>query len=356
MTSDNAKKSPVAKFAGFAFTVIITVVFFILAFTNVDFSKVWGLISQSSWQFIFLYILIFMFSHFARAIRWKYILHSVKENTSTLNLMSAVMVSYAISNIIPRLGELYRALFLGKWENISRPTVFGTIVVERIIDLITFAIAALVSVLIYNGNLYQDVAWLRTSLIIGIPLILALSLILIILVRNKNNISGLLINFIGRFSKTFASKVDSFLHTLIEGFATIKSTRIIFRIIVWTVLVFAAYVINTMVGFYLFDMQLKEGITFGTAWIVLSISSFGVLIPTPGGLGSYHAITIAALTQLYGFSFEVSAAFAILTHFISYFGFILSGIIFLLVVNRKRAKEGLPRETLLSVFKNRLEQ
>jgi hypothetical protein len=55
----------------------------------------------------------------------------VKPDASTLNLFGALMIGYGINCVIPRLGELYRGLFLGNGKNISRTTMFGTVIVER---------------------------------------------------------------------------------------------------------------------------------------------------------------------------------------------------------------------------------
>jgi uncharacterized membrane protein YbhN (UPF0104 family) len=88
------------------------------------------------------------------------------------------------------------------------------------------------------------------------------------------------------------------------------------------------------------------------AWILMTISAFGIIIPTPGGTGSYHAIIILVLTTLFSFSQEISAAYAILTHIISYVSFILSTVFFTYFINKRQVKKGGKKENFLSVFKN----
>jgi len=74
-------------------------------------------------------------------------------------------------------------------------------------------------------------------------------------------------------------------------------------------------------------MESTGKVTFSLAWILMTVSSFGVVIPTPGGTGPYHMISIFVLTRLYNFNYETSAAYSILTHFISYIAFIISSLV-----------------------------
>ena len=111
------------------------------------------------------------------------------------------------------------------------------------------------------------------------------------------------------------------------------------------------YVINAQVGFYVLGMESQGNVNFEMAWIVMTISSFSAMIPTPGQVGSYHAISILVLTQLFNFNSESSAAYAILTNFIQIVVFIASTLIAISSINKWRQKKGLPKETFLSVFK-----
>lgn len=350
MTSGKSNNQ-LAKIAGYLFPVFLTILFLFFAFKGIDLTKSFDLISHSSLIWIFIYFVVFLASHLARAIRWKYMIDSVKKDVSMFHLFGSVMVSYGISCVIPRLGELYRGLFLGRWEGISRSTVIGTIIVERIIDIAAFAIAALISVAIYSGNLYDKITWLRTSLVIGFGLITAAVIFLVFLVRFRNNFRNGLIKLSSRFGEKTAGRLHEIFDTLINGFSSIKSGKNILMISAWSAGIILLYALNTFVGFYMLEMQFSGEVNFSMAFIVMTIGAFVAMIPTPGGTGSYHWITILVLTQLYRFSDETSGAFAILTHFISYIGFILSTLIIVFIVNRQRVKRGLQKETFLSVFK-----
>ena len=261
------------------------------------------------------------------------------------------MVGFGVSCLIPRLGEVYRGLFLGRWEGISRSTVIGTIVIERIIDMAFFGIATLISVGLYSGNLYQEIVWLKPSLLIGLALVIIAIIFLILLVKFQNSFSSLLVRFAGRINKNSSDKLKEIFDTLIEGLSSIKKTGNVLAILFWSVVMMLLYAFHAQVGFYIVGMQSTGKVNFELAWIVMTISSFGSIIPTPGAIGTYHIISIFVLTKLFYFDYESSAAFAIITHFISYAIFVLSTVAIVYFVNRSRQRKGLAKETFLSVFK-----
>ena len=80
-------------------------------------------------------------------------------------------------------------------------------------------------------------------------------------------------------------------------------------------------------------------------------SAFGVIIPTPGATGSYHLIVISVLVGIFNFSSEISGAYALLTHAITYILFILSTIFLTYFINKKQISKGLPVANFITVFK-----
>lgn len=327
-------------------------VFLYFAFRNVDLKEAINLISHVSLVHLIIFFILFFLSHYFRAVRWKIMASSVKKDISVMNSFGATMIGYGVNCVVPRLGEIYRGFFLAKWEGISRTSMLGTIVVERIIDLLALGISILISVMIYSGDLYKDVSWLSSALIFGTIIIFALILLLYFVVRFKEKFYNAIVKFIGKFSSTAAEKTAEAFHTLTEGFASLRTWKSYVLTFVFTVLIMLAYGYNSFVGFYVLRMDEIQTVTFGMGWILMTISAFGIIIPTPGGTGSYHAIIILVLTTLFSFGQEISAAYAILTHIISYVSFILSTVFFTYFINQRQVKKGGKRENFLSVLKN----
>jgi uncharacterized membrane protein YbhN (UPF0104 family) len=77
-------------------------------------------------------------------------------------------------------------------------------------------------------------------------------------------------------------------------------------------------------------------VNFEMGWVLMSIAAVGVVIPTPGATGSYHAIAKSTLVLLFGFGETISAAYAFLTHIISYLLFIFTALFIFFVFNEKQ--------------------
>jgi len=339
------------KYFGYSLPVLLMAFFLYLAFKGVDFNQVLSILSQLSFGWFILFILSFFASHFFRALRWKVILKSTKPEASILNLFGATMIGYGVNSVIPRLGEIYRGLFAGKWENISRSVVLGTIIVERIIDILVLGISVLVSVLIYKGDLYSELLWLKSTVIVGFIGIFLIILVLILLVQLKEKFYSFIIKCAGRISTKIAEKLAYVFEMLIDGFSTVKGVKNYIWIIFYSILVMLNYGLSAQLGFYVLGLENSFEVSYGMAWIVMTISAFGIIIPTPGGTGTYHFIAISVLVGLFSFTEEAASAYALLTHTASTVIFIISMFLFMGYINYRREKLGFPKENFYSVIK-----
>lgn len=346
MTLDNVKK-----IGGYLLPFLFTVVFLYFAFRNVDPDEVIEILQNSSVMYLTVFFVVFLFSHFIRAVRWKYILSSVKEDVSVWRLWGALMVGYGVNCAVPRLGEVYRGLFAGKWENLSRTSMLGTIVVERVIDLFVLLLSVVVSVLIYSGDLYERVEWLKPTVQVGLAGVIVLIIILYLVVRLQEKFYNIILRIVGKLSSRIAVKLGHLFKMFIEGFSTIKGSKNSLIIIFISIMIMVTYGLNSYIGFYVIHMNEIKEVTYAMGWIVMTISAFGIVIPTPGGTGSYHAINIFVVSEILGFPTEVGAAYAILTHLMSYIVFVSSMFVSIWLINRSMVKQGKPKENFISVVK-----
>ena len=215
----------IKKILSYVLPLILMLVFLFIAFDNIDLAEVWSILKEISLFWLFIYILVWLLSHLARAYRWKVIIQSVKKDTSLLNLFGATMVGYGVNCVVPRLGELYRGLFLGKWEEISRSSMVGTIVLERVIDIVILGFSVLISVIIYRGDLYSDITWLKSTLYIGFAMIIIMIIFLYLLVRFKEKFYNAILKLIGKASVKLADGLGRIFHLLTDGFSSIKGRK-----------------------------------------------------------------------------------------------------------------------------------
>ncbi len=329
--------------------------FLFFAFRNVNIGHSFDLILRAVPLWVIAFIFVFFFSHFIRAVRWKIMIKSIKPDASLSNLFGTVMIGYGINCAVPRLGEVYRAMFLGKWENLSRTSLLGTIIIERVIDIFTFVVSVLISLPIFRGNLFDEVTWLEPTIFFSFLFLAVLIIILIMIVKLREKLFSGIVNIIGKTSDKGAERLSYIFQMLAEGFSSLKGFTDYLLVFLLTAVMMLLYALSNYVGFFMLHMENMQVVTFGTAWILMTISAFGVAIPTPGGTGSYHIFVIFVLVNLFNFSQEVSAAYALLTHFITYVVFIFSTIMFIFIINKRRTKQGYKSENLFSVFKSNSE-
>ncbi len=352
MILDNKLVQKIRSTAGYSLPFLLTIAFLYFTVYDVDFRESLDTITNISIFWLVVFIVSSMLAHYIRALRWKVILHSVHPKTSWFNLFGAVMVGYGVNCVVPRLGEFYRAFFAGRWEKISRSSMLGTIIIERVIDILILGLSVLVSIGVYAGDLLDEFLWLKSTLVIGFIAMGVIIVLLYLLIRLKESFVKTAVRIVSKLSSRLAGKVEYVLHMLIEGFASLKGPKNYLLTIFYSVLIMLNYGLNSYIAFYVLGMDSVHEINYGMAWVVMTISAFGIVIPTPGGTGSYHFIVKSVLVSLYGFTESMGLAYGLVTHTVTYIMFIASTYILISAVNMRRHRQGFPKENFFSVIKS----
>ncbi len=314
---------------------LLAAVFLYIAFHDVNISDVLEIAANANILWMIIFISLFYLGHLIRAYRWKFILHSVKSDTKFAHLFGSLMIGYGINCITPKLGEVTRAVLFGKWEGLSRSSMFGTVILERIIDIIALAFSVLVAIIISTENIRDSFPWLLTTVYISGALILLFILFLYLILKYEEKFSHWIIKLLNRFSHSLADKVAYIFSMLTQGFFSLKGRKNYYITFTLTALIIIVYALTSYVGLLMLNMQHIQPVTLKMGWVLMSISSIGVIIPTPGSTGSYHTLAKSTLVLLYGFGETVSAAYAFLTHIISYILFILTSVIVYFIFYKK---------------------
>ncbi len=316
-------------------SILLSVVFLYFAFQNVNVTAVFDYIANASPYWIIIFLLVNLSSHFIRAVRWKIILNSVKPDTSLKNLFGAIMVGYGVNCVVPRLGEVSRAVLVGKWESLSRSSMFGAVIVERVIDIVFLAFSVVASAILWSENLYEKFPWLKATVYLSFLLMGLVILFFYLMIKFKEKFYGAIIKFVGKFSEKLAQKAAYIFEMVTMGFASLKGTKNYLLTIFLSIVIMLVYGLNSYIGFFAIGLQHIKPVSFEMGWIVMTISAIGVVIPTPGGTGSYHVLATSALVVLFGFSYDLSLAYAVLTHGVTYFLFIFSALIVYFVIDKQ---------------------
>lgn len=311
----------------FLLSVFLAAIFLYIAFYNVDFSKVLEISSQANIFWGVVFIFLNYLGHIIRAYRWKFILASVKSDTKYKNLIGSLMVGYGVNCITPKLGEVTRAVLLAKWEGLSRSSMFGTVILERIIDIFFLVISVLIGIYISSENIQKEFPWLMNAIYLAGISIFLIIIVVALSLYYKELFSRFIKRIVGTASEKAADKVIYIFRMLFEGLISLKGWKNYSITIFLSILIIITYATTSYVGMLMLGMNKLQQINFLMGWVVMSISSIGVIIPTPGSTGSYHTLAKSTLVFIYGFDETISAAYAFLTHIISYFLMIISAII-----------------------------
>lgn len=258
-----------------------------------ELNKIKFCFQKANYFYIFLSLIISLFGYWARAYRWKYSLQHLGYQTNFKNDFMSVCVSYFMNLTIPRSGEITRAALLKKYENVPFDKGFGTIVAERIVDLILFLLFVGLAFVLQFEKLYnfikEKIAFEKIILlgITGITLGILFLLIWIyaewkIIKKIKNKFSG-----------------------LIEGMLSIVMMKDKWKYIFLSFLIWFSYLLMFYIPIY--ALPETENIGFN---IVIMGFIFGSLAVgfTNGGLGAYP-LAIAMIFSLYDISNEIGTAF-----------------------------------------------
>ena len=298
----------------YAVSFLVMALFLYLAFRDKDFGAIGDSLSRVHWSWVVYLAVGGAISHLARAWRLQYLLTPIKENVTLRNSFSAVMIGYMVNNFLPRVGEVVRPYTLGKLESISKTAAFGTVIIERIIDVITFFTILLAVMFLYSGSfveLFPSFASLEPLFLAGAVIAFALFVLLFFKV---GPILSLIRKMLVILPEKFQKKFDRLFESFLSGFAISKYPKRFLMIIVTSYLIQGLYLLLMYIPFFAFDKMSGHSLNFGSAAVLLVVSTVAFAFPTPSGFGTYHSFTSFALTQLYHVDGVTALSYSILTH------------------------------------------
>ncbi len=279
-----------------------------------DWTATWKAIQGAHYGLIFIGAAIMGLAHYMRAYRWSLLSSTTGYPLNITRAFYSVMAGYLVNAATSRGGEVVRCALTAKSEKAPVETLIGTVISERIIDLITMAFMALLCLLIQFDILSQfalDFVW--TPLKSNAPLLFMI-------------IAGIVISFfVARklFPKK-ESKKEGILHKLLSGLNSVFQVKDKKSFIGLSVGIWFAYWMSMYLQ--LEALEITQHLTMGNALAVLLFSSLGIIIPVPGGAGVWYSIAYG-LTLIFGFTEGDAATFGIFTvAFSNIFHILLGGI------------------------------
>lgn len=306
------------------FSVLLAALFLYLAFRGKNLDEIWQSLLNVHWSWFIILFVGSVLSHILRAWRWRYLMYPIKEDISLRNAFSVTMIGYLINNVVPRLGEFVRPYAIGKLEHVSKSATMGTIILERILDIVTFAFITLTVLSFYAEPFalwFPSMAQFEWLFFVGAIVTFALFLLMFLKAE-------IIFQFVKHFSyllpKQLRARSDYIFTSFLSGFKASKHPGNFFMIGVTSLLVWISYIVLLYVPFFIYDFPQENGLNFGSAAVLQVASGLAFALPTPSGIGSYHAFTSFTLTQLFHVDAEKALSYAFYTHLV---GFLTTTII-----------------------------
>lgn len=253
--------------------------------------------TSANFFWLFMVILAYTISNISRTARWQMLLRPLGLNINPLNGFFTIMLGYFANLGFPRIGEFVRAGTLARYEKTEFEKVMGTVVVDRVIDVFSLLIAILLAFVFSFKELSAFLDSMPMSFS-GTKLLLLLAVVGLAGV-------GIVFYLVKNYPDNFlVKKILGFL----EGVKAIKDIDRPFWFVFHSVLIWVMYFVMIWVGLYAFGPTAHLGATAGLLLFV--VGSLGIVIPTPGGMGTYHALVGACLTFVYSLTAADSFSFA----------------------------------------------
>jgi uncharacterized protein (TIRG00374 family) len=279
---------------------------------------------KANYNYILVTLVIACIGHWSRAYRWKFALNHLGYQTKFHNNFFTVCVSYLVNLTVPRSGEISRAALLKKYEDVPFDKAFGTIVAERIVDLMVFFLFVIIGFISQYNTIHQ------------------------FLIDKKVPINTIIYTLIGGFVMLIIfiliwiyaeweiiKKLKKKLAGLTEGMTTIYKMKDRWKYLFHSFFIWFSYLLM----FYIAKFALPETSEIGFDIIIMGFVFGSLAIGfSNGGLGAFP-FSIALIFSLYGISNDIGTAFGWLIWTSQTFLTILLGLIsyvLLPILNRNK--------------------
>ena len=265
----------------------------------------------------------------SRGVRWIYLIKALGYNSSIKNSVNSVAVGYLTNILIPRAGEISRCTSLKQVEKIPFDKLFGTIILERVIDFAILISLILISFLYKYQEIisfFSEILGSSNKSLLTNPILVSLIIFSIVLYLFRNQIKKL----------KYYEKIKSLVSGVKEGFISLKNLDHKTPFIIHTFLIWLMYLLMTYVCFFAI-VETKNLNIFDGVYILV-IGGLGMVVPSQGGIGSYHLAVKIGLVGI-GIAAQSALLFAFAVHTAQTLMTIVFGIISsLLLLSHNKSK------------------
>jgi uncharacterized protein (TIRG00374 family) len=249
-----------------------------------------------------------------RALRWQYLLEPLGE-TSFSSAFRATAVGYAANSVLPaRAGEVIRPYFLARHERMSATGAFATIILERLLDLVTVLVLLAAFVFVFGRDvatgsptLFAAVKWAGAMASV---VSLGALVVLFLLAGSPERLASAMERFERAASSAFAGMISRIVQKFARGLGTIRRPGRLLVALAWS---FPLW-LSIDVGIWALAVAFGFHVPFTGSFLIVPLLTLGVLVPTPGAIGGFHEAFRLGVTVFYGVPDDAAVAAALVLH------------------------------------------
>jgi uncharacterized protein (TIRG00374 family) len=312
-------------------------IFLWLSFRNIEFGKFLDALKGVSLFPVIAASVTQIVSHAVRGWRWKLMLSSSHPELRRRDAFAATMVGYSVNVIIPRGGEVVRAVFLRRIARTPLAAGLSSVLAERLLDLVALCILFPLTVWIYQHQLDRLFPGIRQGIFaVGFVAVVGLGL-LWAFGRYPERMTGHLQRFLQRFWPSRAKKISEMGGNFFLGLGGLFKKETALEIGLLSGAIWLLYILSTWVLIFALPGSGISSLAFGDAAAITVIVAISFTIPSPGGTGTTHFFISRMMVGIYGIHSAHALAYATLIH--------LSGTLPVLIIGGALALFLKPAET-----------
>jgi len=307
---------------------ILAAALLMLFLYNVDLRGVAREIVHADLEWLALSLFTMLVNLSIRSWRWQYLLEPLGR-PSFGSSFRATAVGFAASTVLPaRAGEVIRPYFLSRQANLSATGAFATIILERVLDMIT-VLVLLAGYVVFlapeataaNRTAFEAVKWAGLTAGAGA---LVLLVVLFLLAGSPTRVAQALT----RLETYLPSRLAGLLARVAEKFVTgLGAVRKPGRLLVALTLSFPLW-LSIGVGIWAVAVAFHLAVPFVGSFLVIALLVVGVAVPTPGAVGGFHEAFRFAATTFFGAPDAAAVGAAIVLHLFTVVPTLMLGLLF----------------------------
>jgi uncharacterized protein (TIRG00374 family) len=312
-----------------ALVFVLAIALFAWFLRGADLSAVLTQIRRARPDFVVLSLVPLTWTYLARSLRWQYLLEPIGPARFNSAFRTTVIGFAAMALLPARLGDVLRPYLLARREGFPVVSTLATIVMERVLDLVAVLVLLALYVLVLGGRETLPSRLLgpvEASATVAAAAAVVLLGVMWTLATHPERIAHLVLRSERILPTRVAHTLSRLARTFSQGFAVAREARALTFAAIWSFPVWLGIATHA----WLIAAAFGIAMPFAGAFLLQALLVIGVAVPTPGGVGGYHAMYRLGVTAFFGSSQDAAIGAALVAHAASFLPVVLLGSVFMI--------------------------